>query len=270
VGAAPVLPVFGLNLPKLPSVERALEEQRFMAEGLAASPPKTRTWKDIQETVRSARRRFDRRDTFDNAPLEALRELGLTALRPDRLEDLPTWQPQPGSRSPIDELLRDLRGLRRSVWSAVESWQQAAMWASSLDGRRQARARLKAFLALLVPDSRGRQGNLGPPPAILELGYRQLLFRLNLARRLLDESASSERLSRASLADVASESGLPVEWIGDWLFFHDRMERKARPLTSEQMAMELAAGIAGIGADSFATMISRGRRERSRKTTDAR
>lgn len=263
----PIVPIFGLNLPKLPTVERALEEQRFMSEGLAGFPRQERTWADVREKVQAALGKFDERETFEDAPLEAVRQLGLIALRPDRFEDLPPWQPRPGSKSPIDEILRDLHGLRRLVWSAVEAWQKAAIWAPSLEGRQQALDRLRKFTGLLVPDTRGRRRQLGPPPEILQLGYRQLLFRLNRARQLLDEAALEGQVPRSSLDDVARESGLLEEWIRDWLFFSDRLERKARAQTAERMAQELLAGIAGMDADSIATVISRGRRARSRKGT---
>lgn len=260
-----IVPAFGLNLPKLPTAERALREQQFMSEGLAGFPRPERTWADVREAVQAALRKFDERETFEDAPFEALRQLGLTALRPDRFEDLPNWQPRPGSKSPIDEILRDLQGLRRLVWSAVEEWQRAALWHPSLEGRQQALARLRKFTRMLVPDARGKRKQIGPPPAILQLGYRQLLFRLNLARELLDNACPKGRVPRPTLADVSRESGLPEDWICDWLLFAERLERKARPQTSERMAMELLAGIAGMDADSIATIISRGRRGRSGK-----
>lgn len=266
-GGTPIVPVFGLSLPRLPSLERTLQEQRFMSEGLAGFPRKERTWAEVHEAVKTALRNFDERETFEDAPFEAFRQLGLIALRPDRFEDLPPWQPRPGSKSPIDEILRDLCGLRRLVWSAVESWQQAAIWAPSLEGRQQASKQLRRFTRLLVPDTRGRRRQVGPPPAILQLGYRQLLFRLNLALQLLDETAAEGRVSRISIDDVARESGLPEEWIREWLFFSDRLERKARVLTPEQKALELLGRIAGMEGDSIATVISRGRRGHSEKGT---
>ena len=263
----PILPVFGLNLPKLPTVERAREEQRFMSDGLAGFPRRESTWAELREAVQAALRKFDERATFEDAPFDALHHLGLTALRPDRHEDLPTWQPRPGSNSSIDEILRDLHRLRRLIWSAVEDWQRAALWDPSLEGRQQALRQLRKFTKILVPDTRGKRRQIGPPPAILQLVYRQLLFRLNLARQLLDTACPKGRVPSTTLGDVSRESGLPEDRIRGWLLFEESMERKARPQTSERRAMELLGEIADMNEDSIATIISRGRRGRSRKRT---
>jgi len=85
--------------------------------------------------------------------------------------------------------------------------------------------------------------------------------------QFLDNARPKGRVPRTMLGDVSRESGLPEDWICDWLLFAERLERKARPQTSERMALELLAGIAGMDADSIATVISRGRRGRSRKAT---
>lgn len=261
----PVLPVFGLDLPRLPSPERTRREQQFMFEGLASFPRREISWADVRDAAQAALRNFDDRKTFEDAPLKAVRTLGLAALRPSRLEDLPAWQPRPGSTRAIDEILRDLHRVRGLVWAGVERWRELARWHASQEGRRSALRRLREFGRMLVPDTRGKRKDIGPPPEVLLLGYRQLLFRLGLARELLNEADPKGRVSITDIQEVSRECGLPEEWIRDWLFFADRWERKARVLTAEQMARDLLGRIAGMDPDSIAAMISRGRRGQSRK-----
>lgn len=252
-----VVPVFGLSLPKLPTAERVLAEQRFTREGLEALPRPGWTWGELGEAADAALREFNDRAKFEDAPFAAIRRLGLLALRPSRLEQLKQWQPRPGAVGGIDEILRNLDHIRTLVWSAVEVWQNSARWHPSQEGRRQALVRLRTFTKMLVPDTRGRRKSVGPPPAHLELGYRQLLFRLKLVRELVDNAIPRGRASSAAVTDFAREAGLPEEWVREWLFFSDSLQRIARPQTTERMALELLARIAGMGADSIATLRSR-------------
>jgi len=263
----PVVPVFGLKLPRLPSLELTLQEQRFMFAGFERFLPQEQTRADEQEAVRTALGRFDDPETFDDAPLEAFRELGLAAVRPSRQEDLPFFQPTPGSSHMIDEIIRDLLSLRRSVWNGIERWQQSARTHPSLEGRRQAVAQLRKFAAMLIPDTRGKRKEIGPPPTHLQLGYRQLLFRLQLARQLSGEEIPAGQAPGATLAEISRGSGLPENWVRGWLFFSDRWERKPRPQSLKRMALELLAEVAGQDPESVATLISRGRGARTRKRT---
>jgi len=255
----PVLPIFGLALPALPSVERARQEQQFMFEGLRSFPRRDPNWAEIGEKARAILELFSVRETFDGAPLEAVRMLGLGALRPGRLEDLQIWQPQPGSDDLLDRILRDLHRVRGLVWAGVARWQQKAKWDASLEARRDALARLRKFGRLLIPDTRGRGQGTGPPSEVLLLGHRQLMFRLSLAKELLDgpEAVGGEPGSR--VAEASRESGLPAAWVRGWLFFNDRWERKSSTLTTDRMALELLGQISGMDADSIATKASRGR-----------
>lgn len=262
-----VVPVFGLNLPRLPNLELTLQEQRFMFAGFERFLPPQQTRADEREAVRAALRLFDDPATFDDAPLEALRELGLAALRPSRQEGLPFFQPKPGINRAIDDVVRDLQSLRMSVWNGVERWQQLARTHPSLEGRRRAVAQLRRFTAMLIPDTRGKRQQIGPPPTHLQLGYQQLLFRLQLARQLSREAAPAGQAPSATLVEISRGSGLPEEWVRGWLFFGDRWERKPRPQSLKRMALELLAGIAGQDPDSIATLISRGRGTHSRKRT---
>lgn len=257
----PVLPIFGLALPALPSVERAQEEQQFMFEALRSFPRRDPNWVEIGEKAKAILELFSDRKTFDDAPLEALRKLGLGALRPGRLEDLQMWQPQPGSDDLLDRILRDLHQVRGLVWAGVARWQQKAKWDPSLDARRVARARIRKFGGLLVPETRGRGQGTGPPSEVLLLGYRQLLFRLSLAKELLDGPGAVDDEPASRVMVVSRECGLPNEWIRGWLFFDDRWERKSRTLTMERMALELLGEISEMDPDSIATSISRGRRD---------
>lgn len=260
----PVLPVFGLDLPQLPSFDRVHEEQEFMSQGLEGLRSIDPGWGEIGEKARSVLEQFDDRETFDAAPLEALRALGLLALRPGRAEWLPPWQPQPGSDSLLDQILRDLHSVRGLVWAGVSRWQQRASWAASHEERQQARKRLQEFGRALVPEGRGRPSKLGPPWEVLLLGHRQLLFRLKLARDLLDDDGPSRRVRRERIAEVVEQCGLREEWLREWLFYSDRWERKSRTLTAEEAARNLLSRISGLTPESIATSISRGRSSRGR------
>lgn len=264
----PVLPIFGLALPALPSVERAREEQQFMFEGLRSFPRRDPNWVEIGHEARAILELFSNRETFDDAPLEAVRKLGLGALRPGRLEDLQMWQPQPGSDDLLDRILRDLHRVRGLVWAGVARWQQRAKWDPSLEARRGARTRLERFGRLLVPDTRGRGQGTGPPSEILLLGYRQLLFRLSFVKECLDGPGAVGDEPESRVEEASRQSGLPAEWVRGWLFFDDRWERKSRTLTTDRMALELLGQISGMDPDSIATSISRGRRDDSRPAPD--
>ncbi|MDG2305568.1 MAG: hypothetical protein P8R42_13180 [Candidatus Binatia bacterium] len=259
--AEPVLPVFGLDLPRLPSPERTRDEQEFMSQGLESFPRRDPSWAEIGEKARSVLELFSDRRTFEEAPLDAVRLLGLAALRPGRFEDLPLWQPQLGSDSLMDRILRDLYMVRGLVWAGVARWQQKAKWDVSHEARRGALERLRKFGRALVPDTRGRRKEIGPPPEILLLAYRQLQFRLALARRLLDDGRGKRRVPYPRIQQVAEECGLNEDWIREWLFFSDRWERKPRTLTIEEMARELLHRISGMEPGSIETSISRGRRD---------
>ncbi|MDG2304448.1 MAG: hypothetical protein P8R42_07285 [Candidatus Binatia bacterium] len=265
----PVLPVFGLDLPRLPSLQRTREEQEFLSKGLDGFPRTDANWAEIGEKARSVLELFSDRETFEDAPLEAVRILGLGALRPGRLEDLAPWQPQPGSDSLLDQILRDLHRVRGLVWAGVARWQQKAKWGVSQEARRAALGRLRKFGRALVPETRGRGKATGPPPEILQLAYRQLQFRLALARELLDDGRGKRRVPYPRIQEVAEECGLNEDWIREWLFFSDRWERKRRTLTMEGMARELLHRISGMEPGSIETSISRGRRDDGGETGES-
>ena len=86
-----------------------------------------------------------------------------------------------------------------------------------------------------------------------------------MARRQSKAATAKAPVTVAILQEVARDCGLFEEWVRSWLFFDDRLERKVRPLTDEQMARELLGRIVGMDPDSIATMMSRGRRGRSRR-----
>ncbi|MFN8603847.1 MAG: hypothetical protein U0842_25500 [Candidatus Binatia bacterium] len=261
-----VVPAFGLALPRLPSDEQTAREQKFMFDGLGELPRRGgMTLSEAGEAAEEVLQRFDDRATVEDAPLTAIGKLGLLALRPSRWEDLSTWQPRPGSSSAFDVALRNLQRVRGAVWAGVEHWQEVARWGPSLEARRAALARLRMFGKMLLPTTRGKRNAIGPPPDILVLGYRQLLFRLRLGRAELTKATAKAPVTVAILQEVARDCGLFEEWVRSWLFFDDRLERKVRPLTDEQMARELLGRIVGMDPDSIATMMSRGRRGRSRR-----
>lgn len=241
------------------SAEDALQEHEFLFGPLRAiARAKRPSWAEFGDDVRAVLARFDERATFDEAPIAALKDLGFIALRPDRWETLQ----QPLGPS---ELRANLQCLRGFVWSAVERWRYQAERADTVRERRAAAVRLQEFCKLLSGTSRGRREKALTEPIRVVLVYRQLVFRLQLARKVIaDPDLSGPRAERVRLA--AERTGLPLEHLRDHLLLDEESRPKGQLLSIEQTARIWTARAFGVNERTVANVLSRSLRVRSRRS----